>query len=107
MPGPGRFWPDHLGEAPIPQLIESPREPKGPIARDIPVDPTLLAAGDHNGSTFYQHQKFLDLVRGKSQAPEVSLNDGYMAVIMGMAAQISMKEHRAVEISELTRAMNG
>jgi len=47
------------------------------------------------------------LVRGKSQAPEVSLNDGYMAVIMGMAAQISMKEHRAVEISELTRAMNG
>ena len=46
-------------------------------------------------------------VRGKSQAPEVSLNDGYMAVIMGMAAQISMKEHRAVEITELTRAMNG
>ncbi|MBF9056158.1 Gfo/Idh/MocA family oxidoreductase [Rhodobacterales bacterium HKCCA1065] len=107
VPGPGRFWPDHLGEAPIPQLIESPRDPKGPIARDIPVDPTLLAAGDHNGSTFYQHQKFLDLVRGKSQTPEVSLNDGYMAVIMGMAAQISMKEHRAVEISELTRAMNG
>ena len=47
------------------------------------------------------------IIGGKSQAPEVSLNDGYMAVIMGMAAQISMKEHRAVEISELTRAMNG
>ena len=45
VPGPGRFWPDHLGAAPTPQLIVSPRNPKGPEKRDIPVDPTRLEAG--------------------------------------------------------------
>ena len=101
VPGPGRFWPEHLGAPPVPQLIESPRYPKGPIVRDIPVDPELLEAGDHNGSTFYQHQKFLELVRGERAAPEVSFDDGKMAVLMGMAAQRSMKEGRVVEMAEL------
>ena len=101
VPGPGRFWPDHLGEPPVPQVVVSPRAPKGPEIRDIPVDPTLLEAGDHNGSTFYQHKGFLDLVRGLRTHPDVSLEDGRIAVLMGMAAQISMTEHRAVEIAEL------
>ena len=101
VPGPGRFWPEHLGEAPVPQVVVSPRDPKGPEVRDIPVDPTILEAGDHNGSTFYQHKGFLELVRGERDAPEVSLQDGQLAVLMGMAAQISMKEHRAVELKEL------
>lgn len=101
VPGPGRFWPDHLGAPPVAQVIVSPRDPKGPMVQDIPVDPALLAAGDHNGSTYYQHRKFLDLVRHGAGQPEVSLNDGMMAVVMGMAAQISMAEHRTVRIDEL------
>ncbi len=87
VPGPGRFWLDHLGEPPVPQLIVSPRDPKGPVSKDIPVDPKLLAAGDHNGSTFYQHQGFLELLRGQRSAPDVSLQDGFWAVRMGLAAQ--------------------
>ncbi|MDO6591167.1 gfo/Idh/MocA family oxidoreductase [Loktanella sp. D2R18] len=102
VPGPGRFWPDHLGDAPVPQLIVSPRTPKGPAHKDIPVDPTLLDAGDHNGSTYYQHKGFLELVRGQRDQPDVSLNDGKIAVLMGMAAQISIREHRLVHMSELT-----
>ncbi|MEM9971493.1 MAG: Gfo/Idh/MocA family oxidoreductase, partial [Pseudomonadota bacterium] len=86
VPGPGRFWPTHLGEPPVPQVIVSPREPKGPQVVDIPVDPTILDAGDHNGSTFYQHARFLDLVR-TGGTPEVTLNDGAQAVRMGLAAQ--------------------
>ena len=70
VPGPGRFWPTHLGEPPVAQVIVSPRQPKGPLAVDIPVDPTLLAAGDHNGSTFYQHAQFARMVRGERE-PEV------------------------------------
>ena len=102
VPGPGRFWPAHLGAAPTPQVIVSPRDPKGPEVREIPVDPTILEAGDHNGSTFYQHQGFVELVRGQRDLPEVSLQDGKWAVIMGIAAQRSMTEGRAVLISELT-----
>ncbi len=100
VPGPGRFWPEHLGEAPVPQLIVSPRDPKGPEIREIPVDPNLLAAGDHNVSTFYQHARFLDMVRGNGSAPEVSLEDGWAAVAIGIAAQISIREGRAVSMDE-------
>lgn len=99
VPGPGRFWPAHLGAPPVPQLIISPRDLKGPALRDIPVDPTLLAAGDHNGSTFYQHKGFLEMVRGERAAPEVSLRDGLISVLMGQAAQQSMATGQAVEIS--------
>jgi predicted dehydrogenase len=95
VPGPGRFWPAHLGAAPTPKLIVSPRNPQGPIEREIPVDPTLLAAGDHNGSTFYQHQKFQQVVLANGK-PEVSLHDGWMAVAMGMAAQQSAATGKAV-----------
>jgi len=101
VPGPGRFWPEHLGSAPVPQLIISPRSPKGPEVCEIPVDPALLDAGDHNGSTFFQHQRFLEMLRGQRPSPEVTLNDGKMAVLMGLAAQRSMAENRTVSISEL------
>jgi predicted dehydrogenase len=97
VPGPGRFWPEHLGEAPTPKLIVSPRNPRGPIESEIPVDPTLLDAGDHNGSTFYQHQKFQQVVLNKT-TPEVSLSDGLLAVQMGMAAQQSAMTAQAVEL---------
>lgn len=101
VPGPGRFWPEHLGAAPVPKVVTSLREPRGPVEIEVPVDPDLLEAGDHNGSTFYQHRKFLELVRGTRPTPEVTLKDGRMAVLMGLAAQISIKEHRVVELSEL------
>ncbi len=99
IPGPGRFWHEKLGEPPVPQVIVSPRCPPGPIEKDVPVDPELLDAGDHNGSTFYQHQKFLDTVRNRTPV-EVSLSEGKIAVLMGMAAQRSMIEKRVVDMSE-------
>ena len=97
VPGPGRFWPAHLGEPPVPQVIVSPRDPKGPRVLEVPVDPALLAAGDHNGSTFYQHQGFARAAMGL-QSPEVSLLDGWWAVAMGMAAQASAREGRAIDL---------
>ncbi len=97
VPGPTRFWPEHLGEAPTPKLIKSPRTPRGPEVIDIPVDPMLLDVGDHNGSTFYQHQKFQQVVLGNGD-PEVTLSDGWWAVSMGMAAQQSAVTGQAVDL---------
>ncbi|WP_223422235.1 Gfo/Idh/MocA family protein [Tateyamaria pelophila] len=97
VPGPGRFWPEHLGPAPVAKLVTSPRQPQGPQVHEIPVDPMLLDAGDHNGSTFYQHQRFVALVRGETDTPEVSLNDGWAAVAMGLAAQESARTGQAVD----------
>ena len=95
VPGPGRFWPSLLGDPPVPQLILSPRAPKGQIVAEIPVDPALLAAGDHNGATFYQHQRFNAVVCGEG-AVEVTLEDGAKAVAMGLAAQESAAMGQAV-----------
>lgn len=95
VPGPRRFWPDHLGPAPISQLVVSPRDPAGEHVVEIEVDPTLLQAGDHNGSTFYQHRKFFDVCCGRGQI-EVTLQDGAKAVAMGLAAQQSAREGRVV-----------
>ncbi len=100
VPGPGRFWPEHLGDPPVAQVVVSPREPKGPKHLEIPVDPQLLAAGDHNGSTFYQHQRFQRAALGK-QDVEVSLEDGWWAVVMGMAAQQSAATGQAVRIEDV------
>lgn len=97
VPGPTRFWPAQLGVPPVAKVIVSPRDPKGPMELDIPVDEDLLEAGDHNGATFYQHQLFLEAIR-QGRQPAVSLADGAMAVQMGMAAQESARTGQAVEI---------
>lgn len=95
VPGPGRFWPAHLGAAPVAQVIVSPRAPKGPSQINVPVDPDLLEAGDHNGSTYYQHARFAAACRGQGPV-EVSLADGIWAVRMGQAAQRSAATGQAV-----------
>lgn len=97
VPGPGRFWPIALGPAPIPTVTVSPRQPKGPYTVEIPVDPLLLDAGDHNGSTFYQHQRFAAAVRGAGRV-EVTVSDGAKAVAMGLAAQDSARTGQAVSL---------
>ena len=88
IPGPTRFWKDAASASPVPKVILSPRDPVGPVALEIPVDPQLLAIGDHNGSTFYQHKLFLEVVRS-GRSPAVTLDDGAKAVKMGLAAQQS------------------
>ncbi len=98
IPGPSRFWDKSLGAEPTPKVIISPRVKKGALELDIPVDPKLLDAGDHNGSTFYQHLGFQQTVLG-NQDPEVSLHDGWVAVMMGMAAQESARTRQAQALS--------
>jgi predicted dehydrogenase len=94
IPGPQRFWNTKAGPAPVPMLVKSPRNASGVQKIEVPVDAALLDAGDHNGSTFYQHQKFLDVVRGQGEV-EVTLEDGIWAVRMGLAAQKSAETGEA------------
>jgi len=98
VPGPSRFWPSHLGAPPVAQVVLSPRHPKGPRVIEVPVDPTLLEAGDHNGATYYQHARFNAVVRGEA-TPEVTLDDGLMAVRIGLAAQDSARTGRVVSLT--------
>ncbi|SBS37730.1 Inositol 2-dehydrogenase [Marinomonas spartinae] len=100
VPGPGRFWPSEtLGPAPVPKVVLSPRSPKGPIEKDIPVDDRLLAAGDHNGSTFYQHLGFFKAIT-EGAAVDVSIEDGLRAVVIGLAAQHSAQTGQSVKLTD-------
>ena len=65
----------------------------------IAVDAKILEAGHHHGSTYYEHQSFIKAIRNNTK-PEVSLNDGLIAVAIGEAAEISIKEGRVVQMSE-------
>ena len=76
------------------------RNPKNVVRRVVAPAPAALAAGSHHGSTFYEHQKFIAAVRGEGPV-EVTADDGLRAVAIGAAAELSAREHRAVEMAEL------
>jgi len=100
IPGPQRFWSDELGPPPEPKIIISPRHAKREKREiEIPVDPLLQSVGDHHGSTYYQHQRFQQVVLGK-ETPEVTLEDGWKAVLIGMSAQQSAQSFSAQKIEQ-------
>jgi len=88
-------------EALIPssRFVLGKRSPVSVAEEVIEVDETILKAGFHHGSTYFEHQAFLEALR-HDQPPEVSSWDGLMSVVMGLAAQDSAEQGRAVEISE-------
>ena len=75
------------------------REHSTVIKETITVDQKVLEAGHHHGSTYYEHQSFIRAIQNNTK-PEVSLNDGLIAVAIGEAAEISIKESRVVQMSE-------
>jgi len=69
-----------------------------PLHREtIPVDPELLELGHHNGATFFQHERFLRMVR-EGGKPDVTVEDGLRAVVMGAAAERSVRERRPIDL---------
>jgi myo-inositol 2-dehydrogenase / D-chiro-inositol 1-dehydrogenase len=85
-------------------LVFSPRvgfrNPKRVERQVVETDEAALKAGSHHGSTFFEHQKFNAAVRGAGPV-EVTARDGLLAVAIGAAAEISAREKRVVEMSEL------
>ena len=85
-------------------LIFSPRvgvrQPKRVERTHVAVDPAALAAGNHHGATYHQLQAFIAAVRGEGPVA-VTADDGLRAVAIGLAAEISAREHRVVEMAEL------
>ncbi|WP_421855459.1 Gfo/Idh/MocA family protein [Oricola sp.] len=89
VPGPARFWPG--GAERVSEIIISSRRDKAPKREAVHVDEEILRAGDHHGGTFFQHEKFANILRHGGK-PDVSLRDGAIAVEMGAAAERSIRE---------------
>lgn len=95
VPGPARFSID--GKERNSEFVLSTRASKREVREIVDVDPAILAVGDHHGSTFFQHQKFLAMIR-EGGAPDVSLEDGMKAVRIGLAAEQSAKTGMAISL---------
>ncbi|MCP3971290.1 MAG: Gfo/Idh/MocA family oxidoreductase [Rhodobacteraceae bacterium] len=96
VPGPARFSSD--GRERASEIEISHRASKQVTRHEVEVDQTVLAAGDHHGSTFFQHQRFRDLVRTGRGTPEVSLEDGLWSVRVGEAAEQSARTGQTVPL---------
>lgn len=80
------------------QVVISPRsERKAPETRKVGVDEAALHAGGHHGSTYHEHLAFRSAIVDGAPV-QVTLEDGLRAVAIGMAAERSIREQRAVEI---------
>lgn len=89
---------------PAGDIIHSPRvgfmNPKQVTRAHVETPEEALKAGQHHGSTYFQHLHFNRAVRGEGPVI-VSADDGMRAVAIGLAAEISAREHRVVAMSEL------
>ncbi len=95
VPGPARFSPD--GNERASEFAICPRDTKRENREIIHVDESVLAAGDHHGSTFYQHQRFHDLLKSGGK-PEVGIDEGLVSVAVGAAAEQSARTGKSVEL---------
>ena len=69
---------------------------------NIEVDETILKAGHHHGSTYYEHIEFQKAIK-ENLGPQVSLDDGLKAVAIGQAAELSIIEKRIVKLNEILK----
>ena len=76
-------------------LVIGRRNPRKVERFEVPVDPKLLAAGFHHGSTYYEHERFFAAVT-RGAPVEVTAEDGLRAVEIGAAAERSVKEGHPV-----------
>lgn len=96
VPGPARFSTD--GKERDAVLVVSERESKEVREEVVDVDHSILSVGDHHGSTFFQHQKFRDLILAGRGEPEVGLEDGLWSVRVGEAAEESARTGQAITL---------
>jgi len=70
------------------------------LIENIDVDKKIIEAGQHHGSTYYEHLAFLKAIENNLD-PEVSLEDGLIAVAVGEAAEQSIKQCRLINLEEI------
>lgn len=101
VPGPARFTPDAKERAA--EFALSDRATKSEHREEIHVDEKILGAGDHHGSTYYQHQRFAEWVRSGAGDADVSFDDGYWSVLVGEAAEQSARTGAAISLKGISQ----
>ena len=64
-------------------------------------DAKILSAGYHEGATYFELLDFVTKSLKRDGIPTVDVDDGLLAVTLGVAAHISIDEKRICEIDSL------
>lgn len=67
-----------------------------------PCYPTFIEGSGHNGSTYYEHINFIDNIEGK-QTNTATVEEGFWSVVVGVAAEESIKTGQLVQIDDLLK----
>lgn len=65
-----------------------------------PCYPKVIQASGHMGGTYFEHKAFVDNIEGK-MTDSATVEEGFWSVIVGIAAEQSLKTGKVVEISSL------
>jgi hypothetical protein len=80
--------------------LEIMRGENHPSRITIPSYPTFLEESGHNGATYFEHVNFVDNIEGK-ETNTASAEEGLWSVIVGVAAEESVKTGGVVMINDL------
>jgi len=70
-----------------------------------PCYPDSIQASGHHGSTFYEHMYFIDNMDGK-KTQTATVEEGFWSVVVGSAAEESLRKGRTIDIAEMLREKN-
>ncbi|KAA3657985.1 MAG: gfo/Idh/MocA family oxidoreductase [Chloroflexi bacterium] len=91
---------DFLSTAKPKTTLEIMRGIHEPSRITTPVYPAFIEDSGHHGSTFYEHVNFIDNLKGRN-TQTASAADGYWSIVVGVAAEESVKTGMPVDIDEL------
>ena len=80
------------------------KETCGNVKIEIVDDKRIKYRGHHHGSSYLEHLNILSIVKsgqGQEKVPTANLDQGFLSVVIGIAAHISIEEQRVVSLGEL------
>jgi predicted dehydrogenase len=80
--------------------LEIMRGENHPSRITTPCYPTFLEASGHNGATFFEHVNFINNIQGQATTT-ATVDEGFWSVVVGAAAEESVKTGEVVFIDEL------
>ena len=89
-----------LAFEPADEFVLALRDGSTHMRKQFELDSKVREAGFHHGSTYFEHLAFQRAL-GEGSKPEVSVEDGIWAVLVGAAAERSIRTGNPVELSEL------
>ena len=76
-----------------------------PSKISTPAYPAYIEKSGHSGATFYEHSYFIDNIMGE-KTQTATAEEGFWSVIVGVAAEQSVRTGAIVQIEELLAANN-